>query len=421
MFKNIGLITIFLLFLSAGVIDAVAEETLAWQDCITEALKNHPDLASAAAKLKQVEIDKALTQSAALPQITSELSGKTAKTATAQTDTYAYSITARQLLFDGFKTAHDVNAASQTLIAQEYNYILASSDIRLNLRSVFVELLKVQELVLITEEIAKRRKQNQELVRLRYEAGREHKGALLRAEADFAQAEFERTQAERSLILSQRQMIKELGRREFTPVEVKGDFNIQGTNRERPDFEYLADNTPFLKELIAKKEAARLDLDSTRADFFPQVYLNTSAGKTDSHWPPENEGWSAGVTLSFPIFEGGSRFSEISKAQAALEQKQAEERSGRDSVLLTLEETWTNLQDAIDEVLVQEKYLVAAEERARIAGAQYSSGLISFDDWIIIEGNLINVRKSFLNARANALITEASWIQAKGGALDYEN
>ena len=46
---------------------------------------------------------------------------------------------------------------------------------------------------------------------------------------------------------------------------------------------------------------------------------------------------------------------------------------------------------------------------------------LNIDDWIIIEGNLINARKSFLNARANVLITEASWIQAKGGALDYEN
>ena len=70
---------------------------------------------------------------------------------------------------------------------------------------------------------------------------------------------------------------------------------------------------------------------------------------------------------------------------------------------------------------MQEKYLAAVEERARIAGAQYSSGLISFDDWVIIEDNLIDARKSFLNVRADALVAEATWIQAKGGALDYEN
>ncbi|MFC1699877.1 TolC family protein [Candidatus Omnitrophota bacterium] len=421
MFKNAGFLIILLLSLSIGLIDAAAEEILSWQDCVTEALKNHPDLASAKAELRQVEIDKALTQSAWLPEITSTLSGKTAKAASATTDTYAYSVSGTQLLFDGFKTTHDLSAASQTIKAQEYNYIVVSSDIRLNLRTAFVELLEAQELISITEEISQRRKQNHELVRLRYEVGREHKGALLTAGADLAQAKLERTQAERDLTLSQRKIIKELGRRQFAPVKAKEDFNIQGINRERPDFEHLTDNTPFLKELVAKKEAARFDLDSARADFFPQVYLNGSTGKTGSDWPPKNDAWSAGVTLSFPIFEGGSRISEVSKARAALEQKQAEERSGRDSVILTLEQTWTELQDALDEILVQEKHLAAVEERARIAGAQYSSGLISFDDWIIIEDNLVDARKSFLNARADALVAEATWIQAEGGALDYEN
>ena len=99
-------------------------------------------------------------------------------------------------------------------------------------------------------------------------------------------------------------------------------------------------------------------------------------------------------------------------------QAQAEAQSGRDSVILTLEETWTELQDAIDKVQVQKKFLEASEERAKIAQAQYSSGLILFDNWIIIENDLVKTKKSFLDAQANALIAEANWIQAKGGTLD---
>ncbi len=420
MLKKAAVITFLLLF-SAGLSYAQDKQILTWEDCLSEALNNHPDLASARAQLRQAEIDRALTHSALLPEITSEISGKTSKTATAESDSYGYSVSGKQLLFDGFKTTKEIGAASQTIKAHEYNYIVASSDIRLNLRTAFSELLEAQELISITAEITRRRKQNYDLVRLRYEAGREHKGSLLTAEADLAQAKLERTQAERNLGLSQRKLIKELGREQVTPVKVKEDFKIQKVSRERPDFDYLADNTPFLKELVAKKEAARLGLDSAKADFFPQVYLNTSAGKTDSGWPPGNDVWSAGVSLSFPIFEGGSRIAQASKSRALWEQRRAEERSGRDSVILTLERTWLGFQDAIDEVAVQEKYLAAVEERARISGAQYSSGLISFDDWIIIEDSLIDARKSFLKARADALLAEATWIQAKGGALDDEN
>ena len=398
----------------------MAEEMLTWEDCVNEALRNHPDLVSAREKVNQAKADKGITQSAILPQITSQLSGKRSKTTTRDTtDTYSYSITGEQLLFDGFKTATDVAAESKTITAQEYNYAVVSSNIRLNLRVAFATILRAQKLISLTEEIAERREQNLELVQLRYEAGREHKGALLTAQADLAQATFEVAQAERNLSLAQRELTKELGREKKLLIEVKGTFDIKQVNRKKPNFESLADTTPLLKELIAKKEAIQLDYKSAQADFFPQVYLNASMGKTASNWPPQDDEWSAGVTVSFPLFEGGSRIAEVSKAKSQLKQAKADERSGRDSVILTLEETWKNFQDAIDTVSVKRKFLEAAQERAKIASVQYSQGLITFNDWIIIEDNLVNAKKAYLDTQADLLVAEANWIQAKGGTLDY--
>ena len=102
-----------------------------------------------------------------------------------------------------------------------------------------------------------------------------------------------------------------------------------------------------------------------------------------------------------------------------MNQIQADERSSRDSVILTLEETWTHWHNAIDNVAVQKKFLQATEERAKITQAQYSNGLISFDNWTIIEDDLVRTKKSFLDAQANAFLAEAQWVQAQGGTLDY--
>lgn len=393
---------------------------ITWQDCTREAINNNPDLISAKESVKQSEADKTITSSTLFPQIDSSASGTTTKTGSSTTDSYKYGVTGKQLLFDGFKTSKDVAQASETLKAAQYDYAVISSNIRLDLRAAFVELLRAQQLLSLTESIASRRKQNVELVKLRYEAGREHIGSLLTAEADLAQAEFEVNQAKRNLLLSQRRLTKELGREEMVPIQVQGEFSIKEINRDRPDFENMADNTPLLKEFIAKKESARFGLKSAKADFFPQVYLNASAGKSASDWPPNRDEWSTGLALTFPLFEGGSRIAKVSKAESQLNQAKAEERSGRDSVIFTLEETWKSLQDSIDEVIVKGKFLNAAVERAKISTAQYSLGLISFDDWVIIEDNLVNAQKTFLNTQANALIAEASWIQAKGGTLEYD-
>ncbi len=413
--------TVFLLFLSVALKTAAAEDLLAWKDCVNEALKNHPDLISAAEKIKQAKSDKDIDVSSVLPQVTSEATGRKSKTGGKKTkETYSLGVTGKQLIFDGFKTTSEVSNSFKNIIAQKYNYAVVSSNIRLNLCSAFVGLLKAQELISLTKDIAKRRRQNLELIKLRYEAGREHKGSLLTSEADLARAEFEVGQAQRSVSLAHRELSKELGRSKKRLIKAKGKFSINGNYDYKPDFEHLADTTPFLRELIAKKEAARYNLQSEQADFLPKVYLNASIGETDTEWVPREDEWSAGVTVSLPWFEGGSRIAEIYKAKSQLNQAKADERSGRDYVLVTLEETWKDLQDKILNVSVEEKFLKAAEERAKIAAVQYEKGLMSFDDWIIIEDNLVNAKKSYLDAQAEMLIAEAYWIQAKGGTLDEE-
>jgi outer membrane protein TolC len=173
----------------------------------------------------------------------------------------------------------------------------------------------------------------------------------------------------------------------------------------------------LLQELVARRDAARLTVRSARADFLPEVFLNASSGRSDSAWPPRDSEWSAGISVSVPLFEGGQRRAALARARASLSEADAELRSGKNDILYTLDESWTAFKDAVGLVDVRRKFLQAAEERARIAQAQYSNGLISFDNWTIIEDELVRARKSLLDSEANAMVAEARWVQARGGTL----
>lgn len=404
-----------------------AEEVLVWEDCVTEAKQNNPDLISAQEKVNQSKAVKDITKSAALPQINGDLNASNSKNSSGNNGgsggtnkSYSYGVTGSQLIFDGLKTYYNIAAAESNITSTQYNYNVISSNIRLGLRSAFIYLLRAQEFLIVAEDIAKRRKQNVDLVTLRYEGGREHRGSLLTAQADLAQALFEVTAAKRAIELAQRRLIKELGRQEKTEISCKGSFVITERSKGMPDFENMAETNPFLKELIAKKESAKYGLSSAKAEFFPQIYANGSAGMNDSNWPPEKNTWSVGLAASLPIFEGGLRFADVAKAKAVLGQASADEKSGRDGVIYTLADTWTKLCDAAENIGVQESYLSATKERAKIAEAEYSNGVMSFDNWIIIEDNLVSAKKRYLDAQANAALVEADWIQAKGGTLDYD-
>jgi outer membrane protein TolC len=419
---------LIILFLGLFSRSVLAEDVLTWDDCIREAAKNHPDLIAAVEVVNQSKAVKKITASTLFPQINSSVNAATAKTTTSDSgdktsqtqDVYSYGVSGSQLIFDGFKTINNVKAASENIKASQQNYRFTSSTVRFRLRSAFIDLLKAQELILVARDITKIRRDNLVLITLRYQSGQEHRGALLNAEANLAEAKFEMDQAKRALEVAEQELNKELGRQTFASVQVKGDFQVSDSVKEKPDFEVLVQNNPSLQQLIAQKNAAAFSVKAAQGSFFPTLSALGNAARASSHWPPGNDQWDLGLGLSLPIFEGGLRVAQVSQAKAILNQTVANERSARDGVILSLEQTWAVLQNAIDNVGVQEKFLIATEERAKIAEAQYSIGTITYDNWTIIEDDLVNAKKTFLNAQANALVSEASWILAKGETLEHE-
>jgi len=398
-----------------------AAETLTWEDCVKEAAKNNPDLIVAVEGVKQSTSDKQITASALYPQVASSVGATTGKAAGGGTaDTYTYGVSGSQLVFDGFKTVSDVNAAKQNIQASKENYRFVSSDVRQSLRSAFIDLLYAQTLVGVTEDIISIRKSNLVLISLRYQSGLEHKGALLTAEANLAQAKFELEQAKRDVTVAQWQLTKAMGRTDFAAIEAKGDFDVRESQEQEPDFQAIAAKHPSLQKTVAEKNAAVFGVKSAKENFFPVVSADTSIGKSSAHWPPQSNTWSVGLGLSLPLFEGGLKTAELNKAKSLLTAAQATERSTKDSILVTLEQTWALLKDAVENVNVKQKFLTATEERSKIAQAQYSIGLMSYDNWTIIEDDLVSAKKNLLNAQAAALLAEANWILAKGETLEHE-
>jgi len=421
MIKIKTVVFISLLFFAACGPSARAEEVLTWEDCIKEAARNHPDLISAAEAIKENEAAKKISASGEYPQVDAGISGSTTKTGgRGSVESYSTSVTGTQLIFDGKKTINDVKAAGENIQAAKYSFRYTSSGVRQALRSAFVNLLKAQEMIRITREIYEIRRGNLELITLRYESGLEHKGALLTAEANLAQAQYNINAAVYDLQVCRRNLIKELGRDKWAELKVNADFTVKSTALEQVDLEALAERNPQVLKLVAQKNAAEFNLRSVYGNYAPSVSVNASAGKSGTTFLPQTTAKSAGFSLSMPIFEGGLRAAQVAQAEASLNQIKENIRSAQDSVIATLEQYRASLLEAIDNVEVQKKSLLATEERSKISEAQYSIGTITFDSWTIIEDNLVSAKRSYLNAQAEALLAEANWIMAKGETLEYE-
>jgi outer membrane protein len=68
----------------------------------------------------------------------------------------------------------------------------------------------------------------------------------------------------------------------------------------------------------------------------------------------------------------------------------------------------------VEKLKVDQAFLDAAKTRADIARTKYNNGLMTFENWDIIENDLIQRQKSFLQSQRDRVVAEAAWEQAQG-------
>lgn len=395
-------------------------EILTWQACVKEALAQQPDLISAQLAVKRADEGLNVSKAARLPTVGVSANAGESGDSDGSNDSYSDGVSARELLFDGGKTRHAIGAArdAQTISVAQLDD--ASASVRESLRDAFVDLLQAQQSVGVATQIAERRRQSLELVRLRYEAGREHHGSLLTAEANLASAEMDVRSANRDVEVERAGLTKALGRADLSVIQAQGELTLPVLPTNTPDFSALAETHPTMRQLLARRSSAEHDLARAKAEGYPVGQLSAQTGSRGEEWPPDQNSWSIGVGVSLSLYEGGARMASVRSDKAALESARQDVIAGHINVETALVTAWTALESAVEGVAVQEKFLGAAQERAGISEAQYSSGLITFDNWIIIEDELVRAMTSLLDARAAALKAEARWVHARGGTLDDE-
>jgi outer membrane protein TolC len=121
-----------------------------------------------------------------------------------------------------------------------------------------------------------------------------------------------------------------------------------------------------------------------------------------------------GLKLTFPFWPGGKNVHEYQQSKANLAEAEATLFGTENTLVAELTQVLLDLRNAAEDVLVQQALLRASEIRAEISRAQYANGLLSFDNWDIIEDDLITRSKLLLDVQRNALVAEAAWWRKSG-------
>lgn len=432
-----------------------AEELLKWDDCLKEAAQNNPTIVESRHSLEKAGYLVDESRAAFLPSISA--SANVSRSATSKNgsaamsqggagggdlsaapalmestpfdaaspfnddlsikDSYSYGVTLKQSLFSGFRDASTVDKRKFDVDVAGADLAKSVAQVAFDLKNAFYQQLYAQALLDLNQKVALRRKDNVRIVELRYQGGRENKGAYLKSLAAKIQADTEVEQAKRGLELAQSQLARIMGRSKAADLRVQGEFP-SGLASEKPNFRDLSRVTPSYKEAVAQSNSAAANLKAMRGQMYPDVSAAGSVSRIGDSWPPDSNRLSVGLTISLPLYTGGAQTAQIRGAEAEKARSEIAVTDVERQIAVDLQQSFTNVQDSIGRMKVQEEFLKASETRSNLARNSYSLGLVTFQEWDQIEDELITNQKAMLSSRKDVAVSVASWDKSLGKGFE---
>lgn len=328
-------------------------------------------------------------------------------------DSYSYGFSGTQPLFSPSVPAA-VRSAGAAHRSARASYDGLVSRLGYELKASFAGILNAREALKLSEATLKRREENLELIRLKYEAGRENKAALLETEAALKTARWRHERYKKELLLLERGLNRLLGRGPRAAVPELALPEAPEPPADFSAFENRLREHPSLRSARSSVDAARAAEETASAGRMPEASANGSYRWSGSDWPDRNSAWSLGASVSLPLFAGGRLSAGVAAARAALKAAEAGLKNSSDEVYLAAEDAFLSWREAAAWMDVARSALDAAEARAWLVRKQYLAGQASYFEWRTVEDSLITEQNDYLSAGRSLVLAHAAFVRALG-------
>ncbi len=418
------LLSIAIIFLSTvffAEISCANELIYTWEECVEIARKNNSELQSAIATEKQMKALEGVARSNYFPQLTATSNSSRSYTNLGNLsssnsffyNTNTVSLSASQNIFNGFQDQAKIEQAKANSMVARANIATIKAKISYDLKNTFSSFTYAKSYTKLLEEIIKRRRDNLKIVDLRFKGGMENKGSLLLARAYLDDAEYNFLQAQNLKNTARAQLCKAMGLIDCAPFDIKNSIIIKSPPKNL-EFEKIVLQMPQHAQAVAQEKASQAGVIIAESAFLPIINLTALSGQRGTTYLPQNDYWSVGLNISLPFFTGGrDYFSTISASENRLATTHNRETVDRQA-LSDLKQYYASYIENVAKLKVSASFKDAAQMRAEIARNKYNNGLLTFEDWDVIEGDLINRQTTYLQNQRDRVTSEAAWENIQG-------
>jgi outer membrane protein len=328
-------------------------------------------------------------------------------------------VTGMYSIFSGGRDYYAYKAASHRADAGREMLRGAEVDVAMQARLDYITAVREQENARVTADLLRDVDERLRVTRETFEAGRVPRYYVLRDEAEYANTvqmdAMARSRTEQALIALKSTLGVDLG----SPITLTTRLEpAQATLSVEEATRTAIDRHPEVRAAQKQREAAEAEVKAAQGNYFPQVSisamydwarLKTRAGESSSP-----EGYSAGVVVTLPVFDGFMRENALRTAKARLERAVQGEALARQQIAKELNNAALMLTAAQKSIEASAKGLEQADEEARVVGDRFQAGRgIQLE---LLDAQVARTRARFnaVNALADYHAALAMWRRATG-------
>jgi outer membrane protein len=296
--------------------------------------------------------------------------------------------------FTAFDMAkHNIEKSKQDVAAIKETYLLL-------IAQAYYNVLMAKKALDITETNVARLSTYRDAAEKRLKVGEVTKTVLLRAEGELSGARADKVKAQNGLAFTKAQLVRIVG--------IDADFSLKESPVQETSVLSLPElqSTAFsersdLKSLELQNKLAEEQVSYAKGAFWPNlgiagVYQKADQDPTSASL--NHESLYAGLSLSFPFFEGGLRKSELQEAQIRQKQATLQYEDLKKTIGLEVESAYLDLLTQKEALTYLKDQLAFAEDNYRAVSRQFEVGLA--DSINVIDANtlLVSAERGFTEA-----------------------
>ena len=331
-------------------------------------------------------------------------------------DTYSFSLSATQPLFAGGALYNAYRISDNTYGASSLNRDQTVRDLKLGVIDGYYGLIQSRQTLDVAKSSQASIKSHLDVAGAFYGQGMIPKNDLLEAEVSYAQSQQNVIQAENATRISESNLNQLLGRDLSIPVQTDREIPMPGLETTLDDAIGTAlKNRQEIRVTELQIDSAKKLVSIARAGYVPTLaasYTYTKFGEE-----PDidfDESWTAGLGLSWNIFQGGATFYGVSRAIADRDRLTFFLQSQKNRVGLEVKNFYLNAQEASARVVVAGKAIAQAEENLRIQKDRFNLQVATTTDILDAQAMLTRAQMNYILARSDYARSRAALRAAMG-------